>query len=347
MTNQDYNPISPQSQTKLAVYSRYLRLYLEILLRSSVPQIHVYDMLAGKGMYGKMPGSAKIAHDIISDFRKKFPHKEVRLYLNEYNMGNYRDLRKNIHNENISWVSFEQKDAHEAVIGHLNDSPKAYKLFYLDPFGYTQIKRVTIDNIMSQKHTECILFVPVSRIVQFMRKRSETEKQLKPIAEFLQEYGIDISRHTKAVWRDWGDIIKNAFAKIYSDKFVGYASLETDNANYYALYFIGSHYYGLHKFLESVNKIKKELQLELISAEDKEIENYLSCKERTNNELYLWGLRHGWLPKKTIQTLADMERKGKISVELCAKSQKRTKGAFYLDMKEPAKIVVKFLPKLW
>lgn len=335
MEEKKYTPQNNHTQEKLRVFSSYLDVYLGILLRQNyLRRVDIYDMFAGRGKYGDNPGSAVLALEIIKKHREE-SKKDVRLYLNDSDPDNYRLLCEITKSE--KWVSCQGIDANDAINGHIKDIHdnrlgSDYKqFFYLDPFGYSQIEKETLDGIIRLSNTECLLFVPVTRIVQFFRIGSTMDGQLLSIKKFLKEYHINIEDHKDAEWHDWGHIIKDAFAKIYSKQFVGMAKLDASAGNYYALYFIGNHIFGLDKFVETVAKweSKKEHQLVLFSSDNKEIYKYLSEGIKTNKDLYVWGLRQGWTPSKTRKVLSELEGEKKITV-VCHTGETRRKGTFYL-----------------
>ena len=352
MSKPKYTPEKGHTQKKLRIFSAYLDRYLTILLpQPYVERVDVYDMFAGQGMYQGDAGSAMLALETIKKHRAR-QGKNVRLHLNENNPEHFQKLCEHIGagtSDSSNWASCSQQDANDAIAEELRNVPQN-SLFYLDPFGYSQIKKPTLDAIVQKPGAECLLFVPVSNIVRFIRKGAEAKDQLRSIAKFIEEYGINIRQHSKAEWRDWGGIIRAAFIKTYSQNprppYIGIATLETTGANYYALYFFGKHPKGMEQFTEVVNRVKEdeEPQLDLFVPENKEVRQYLSDSEkgRTNNDLYDWMLRQGWATKTARACLHEMEKNGEITVH--AKTGKRKSGDFYLSYKrfrESPKIVVK------
>ena len=330
-----HNPEERHTQEKLRVFSGYLDRYLTILLALPyVKRVDIFDMLAGQGMYGSAAGSAMRAFETVKKHRQKQPGKDVHLHLNEGVYEKFRTLREHIQPdspENRGWVKCSQQDVNAIVAERLSEVPSnAYKLFYLDPFGYTQIKKRTLDCIVSAPRAECLLFVPVTRFAQFFRKGVAENEQLKPIKKFCEEYNIDPLLHQNVKWRDWGRVIRNAFVRTYgqgpSDPYVGIAYLGTEGANYYALYFFGQHAKGMEKFMEVVNQFENP-QPDLFPPENKEALAYLSEK-RTNCDIYEWALQEGWAPKNCRAFLFDLEKRGKITVH---STGKRRPGDFYLS----------------
>ncbi len=336
----DYDPTNIQSKKKLDVYIGYLRIYLNILLRAFPKEIHIYDMLAGRGKYGesKSPGSAIQARDVIEKLLSELSNKKVYLHLNEYDIEIYNELCINIGDPKPDWVDCTNEDVNHAIQLCLDkDSDNNHEIFYLDPFGYTQIEKASIDKIMGRRHAECLLFVPVSNIARFYKRGQPVKEQIEGVARFLEEYEIDTQEidAQKIEWDDWRRFIKDKLAEIYSKQYVGMATLQTDSANNYALYFIGNHIYGLDKFVEVVSKIEKDedVQLTLFSEADEKFESdlceYLS-ESRTNIDLYIWGLEQGWSPSRTNKVLARLDKVGNLDV---SSTINRKRGIFYLSYK--------------
>ena len=354
MPKPKYTPEKGHTQKKLRIFSAYLDRYLTILLpQKYVGRVDVYDMFAGQGMYQGDAGSAMLALETIKKHRAR-QGKNVRLHLNENNPEHFQKLCEHIGagtSDSSNWASCSQQDANDAIAEKLGNVPQnSHKLFYLDPFGYSQIKKPTLDAIVRKPGAECLLFVPVSNIVRFIRKGAEAKEQLPTIAKFIEEYGINIRQHSNAEWQDWGGIIRTAFIKTYGQAFrspyIGIATLKTARANYYALYFFSKHPKGMEQFTEIVNRVKEdeEPQLNLFVPDNREVLQYLSDSEkgRTNNDIYDWLLRQSWAIKNARACLYEMEKSGKITVQ--AKTGKRKSGDFYLSYKrsrESPKIVVK------
>ena len=335
-----HNPEERHTQEKLRVFSEYLDRYLTILLALPyVKRVDIFDMLAGQGMYGSAAGSAMRAFETVKKHRQKQPGKDVHLHLNEGVYEKFRTLREHIQPdspENRGWVKCSQKDVNVAVdecLGEVHSN--AYKLFYLDPFGYTQIDKDTLSRIVSAQNTECLLFVPVTRFAQFVRKGVAENKQLKSIKKFCEEYNIEPLRHQNTEWSAWGDVVRDAFVRTYGQRsgpYVGMFPLNAGNTNHYALYFFGKHPYGMEKFMEIVESLKEEqLDLFIPREVEKEILEFLS-EPRTNGDIYEWALRKGWSVKTAGKHLRAMEEQ-----EMFVVAPKRKAGIFYLSYQNSKK----------
>lgn len=320
MHKRNYNPLDKQSQEKLRIYSKYLRVYLSIMLNSGYNNIGIYDMFAGMGVYDKeAKGSAILAFDIIKEFREK--HKHIYLYLNDNDEECYQSLRFHTQADVNRWVKCTSMEADDAIAMYTKQGDHKAKLFYLDPYGYIQIKKSSINAIIvdSKSKNECFWFIPVTRIVQFFRKGKPISEQESSVAEFFREHEIDISDFQDAGWHQWGQVLKESLEVAFYPSYVGVVKLKTRLANYYALYFISNHIYGLDVFLHNA-KSKKDIstQLGLLSkdADELNIQSYLmeDSEGKSNKQLYERALRKGIIPRMAGKILQTMKDRKEISI---------------------------------
>ena len=325
----DFDPKNQHSQKKLIIFSKYLQRYLNVL-GGKCPSIRVYDMFAGRGKYNGSPGSAVQAVDIIKEYRQR-SECDVQLYLNEKDAENYSSLCQNIDLQaHKQWLTCTQGDANDMVAKYSSSHRNSYQLFFLDPFGYTQISKETVDRICSHSHSECLWFIPVSDMGRFL----SIANQVDGLARFMKEYGITYEAHQgKNITLKSVTILKDAFASKYPDHCVAVAKLKATHG-VYALYFMTKHIRGLDKFVEIVNWVAEQSQgqFELFNdtEDDKAILQFLS-EEQSNNEVYKWMLKQGRAPKSARKTLMVMEENGKINVRPTDATQQRRKGSFYLN----------------
>lgn len=354
------------TQEKLEVYAKYLKVYLNVLFfkhaRNKIPKLSVFinicDMFAGRGDYDGKQGSAVLALEIIKEFQEKIKDKDINisLYLNDKDEKCFQSLGEVIRSaEAEGWAHCSHMDANDAIKKRMAEfldkernfggEAKFYNLFYLDPFGYSELEKSSIGTIVGddKSHNECILFVPVTRIAQFIKRGESNLKQMPSIRKFCEEYSINFQEAEGL--EGFGKIIKKALADAYYPSYVGSVRLQAKGANYYALYFIGSHIYGLDRFMEVVKSVKSSNEpirqrsplgmfdfLWEHDLSESEIMSYLS-EPRTNCELYEHLLRGGWEPTLMNKLLGIMKEQGKISVQPLKKGLR--KGSLYLRHKSP------------
>ena len=324
-----FDPKNQHSQKKLVIFSKYLQRYLDVVGKRS-RSIRVYDMFAGKGQYNENPGSAVQAVDIIKKYRA-YSNCDVRLYLNEKDPENYNSLCQNIKlQDHQEWLTCTQENANDMIAKYLSDPYKSRQLFFLDPFGYTQISKETVDNICAQPQSECLWFIPVSNIGRFASIASRVDG----LDRFMEEYGIapEVYKGKNITWK-WVTILKKAFVNSYPDHYVSVAKLKAPHG-IYALYFMTRHIRGLDKFVEVVDSVAEQSQSQLklfTSTEDNDETRQFLSVERSNKEVYEWMLKQGRVPKSARKILREMEKRGEINVRPTDATQQRRKGSFYLN----------------
>lgn len=272
--------IQEHSKIKLELYKLYLRSYLAIL--SNIPafkKIDIYDIFAGCGVSdNNEEGSAIIAAKEIKEITVN--NNTISLRLNEYDINNYEQLKKHV--EPYKFISITNKSADE-YINSWRPANNTHNLFFIDPYGYTQIETKNLEQLFQTKNCDFLIFIPLNSIYRFLKPAdklspakttpdffdspdenksiSETENNTccKPIAHFLK--GLNIGQlEASAVnsCEEFADTIVNAFRGISKSEFVYYQLLENENRNNkYALFFVSHHILGAEKFLEAQRKVLK------------------------------------------------------------------------------------------
>ncbi len=325
--------IKKHSQEKLLVYKKYLIEYLSVLTNQPYyNQILIWDIFAGKGKDDKgTKGSALIAAEQIKDFRDK-TGKNIRLFLNELNKANYQQLCSNLENYHFTKVFNKNGEDFLKEINHTfkNKNYKIHNFFFIDPHGYTQYSTSTLKELLNLKSSEYLIFIPTNHIYRFLKALNENN----PAAQFVHNLEMK-----KKDFKDANSFVKELekiLKKITNSHFVYSYKIENKEAksNFYHLLFITKHIIGAEKFLEAINKVKRELltQLSLFDDLDKENEVKTYLKDwRNNKEIYEWGIRIGLLPKEINPILKDLENKDKLEI---GADKKRRKGSFYLKSNE-------------
>jgi three-Cys-motif partner protein len=307
--------------------------------------IFIVEPFAGKGISDNgEEGSAVIAKKAIKSISNP-KNKNLHLILNDINKESCKDLAKNLEPDD-NRISCSNKDANECIVDALSKANnKTYYLFFIDPWGYTQVKQETYQKIFKAERLDFLIFIPVNHIYRFLRK-DDNSQQLKPIANFLNDMGISEKDARKCQdVEGFVNEIKKAFTKKADTKHVYYKILKKTKENIHALFFLTKHILGAEKFLEVLDKIEeKDLFEKTISDEDSSfIENIFKNKSLTNCELYEKGIVNGLLPKKVNTILKSLENNNKITVK--PKIPIRKKGSFYIsyeDYKKNPKIEIFF-----
>lgn len=356
------------SRAKVDFYGRYLERYLEILnLVDFIHKINIYDVFCGMGIYKDgHKGSPIVAFDIIKNIYEKSKKKKVHLVVNDSDIDRVNNVRKYIisHNSptNCCDVSYYNKDAYEMLdiikTSVAKSAADTRNLVFIDPYGYKEINKEIIDNLMENRKTEIILFLPIShmyRFTQYAVKNNE-RSQLKPLYEFIKNFfptNHPIVKDAEITIMDYINYIQEALCfngKYYSTSY----HIERSKNSYFALFFISANLLGYEKILEAKWKLDTEdgngfdLPKPLGLFDDQEkVANKIAMYEKlkkllleylkephTNVDIYLFTLKNEFLPKHAVHVLKDLQNNGTISVESLLENKKYKKGAFYLSYKK-------------
>lgn len=324
--------VDPHTKQKVAIYDAYLKRYLKIILHGSFSRVNIFDPFAGMGRYDNCDGSAVVACNNIAAHKECFPDKELYLFLNDSSPENLEILRASCCQDFVQCICDE--DAEDFIRNRLEEEHSGHKLWFLDPYGYTQVKRSSISNIMNQQNSEVLLFIPTSHIYRFL-KGCLQDSNLRSIANFLKDYSIEEQQAKNCSSApEFADLISKTLQGLYN--YSWHATMQ-DRANHYSLVFIGSHYYGLEKFLEArdaILKDPKQHHLSLIPVgKERDLLQLLPKNKPINNcELYLLGLNNGFSPSSMQRLLKSLDEKNEIVVRGVDNFRPR-KGSYYIAKK--------------
>lgn len=330
--NTSYN-IEEHSKVKLSIYKEYLKAYLAIMsVQIWYKQINVIDPFAGIGIANNgQDGSAVIARNIIQGMKTD---KQIRLFLNELDKNNFQQLKTNVGEHDF--ITFCNEDADKFLFEMLSGTLSGHSLFFIDPFGYTQISKSTYDNyLFNSKNADVLIFIPIYHIYRFIKR--DTEEQLAPIAKFLNDFNIPETESQKVYnYGDFAELIKESLQKTAKTQFVNYKLINNESSNsHYALFFVTKHILGAEKFIEAMQKVDQQPDLlyKLIATNDEIdfVAGLKKCGKKINNkQLYAAGISYNLLPKDINKALSQLEQEGKITVSELP-GQKRIRKAFYVN----------------
>lgn len=363
------NLMLDHSRAKVKFYQAYLSRYLNILFNSKhINRINIFDVFCGMGIYEDgNHGSPIAAYEVINDVLEKWPlDKSIYLTLNDADIQNIAKVNQYICDNNTHGnrliVKAHNTDA-ETLLEKI--STQIYKtrsdtrnLIFIDPYGYKKIKRDLIHRLLVNGRTEIIIFLPVSFISRFSRYAilNQNSPGHRPLYEFIKSFFPDKHRFCIGNQFTENEFIaefKKALSFNNSYHTASY-SIERSKNNYFAMFFITNHIYGLEKILE----VKWELdgengkgfsqpkQASLFDSIDHQeaMENHfndlrdkLLCflkKDRTNHELYKFALYFGYTPKHLTKVLVSLCESKKIIIQNINDEKPARKNAFYVNYKE-------------
>lgn len=340
------------SKAKLDLYKSYLGEYLPILGHSPyVDVINIFDIFCGTGVYedGNL-GSPLIAAACIAEYEWYFEQKgllskPVKLFINDFDKNKVSSVREMIDaiplkNCEVTPFNKDASEMFDIVANKINSFPaRERSLIFIDPYGYSKIDKNKIFNLLKRKRSEIILFLPVAHMKRFTEEAltDYEKKAYENLRKFILEFFDEESKVIKAEKLDifnYIEELRKAFS--FNDQFYTASHyIERNKANYYALFFMGHHIYGLEKFIEAKwknaslgqgfnqNKEKNTLFGDTLVEYDKNIsiENLeklfrkrIEQKEVTNIELYEFTLRHQFKPSHMNELLRQWKAAKKMQV---------------------------------
>ncbi|MBN2824320.1 MAG: three-Cys-motif partner protein TcmP [Campylobacterales bacterium] len=239
-------------------------------------------------------------------------------------------------------------------------------LVFIDPYGYKEIYKQDICDIMESKNSEIIVFLPIAQMYRFsnIALTDDENNSYSHLRRFIQDF-FDATHPIQNENFDnqitYIDYIKDAFScdsQYYSASY----SIQRDNKNYYALFFITSHIYGLDRIIETKWKLdsncgqgfKQKQKQHLFSDQDEEQEKE-DCLEnlakrlkiflityRSNLELYEFALKSGYMPKQVNEILKEFNRVQNLEFD----RENIRKNSFYISWKYYKDEEIKYKVKL-
>lgn len=346
--------MKPHSEAKVRFYQRYLETRLLILSSVAfVKEIHIYDLFCGRGIYknGKT-GSPIRAYETIREVRRQRPsNNRIVLHLNDKNAKHIETVHTYLEShfgneEKICEVVYTQKDANEMLgglaarswCGRLHDG--VVNVFFIDPYGYKEIKRELLEHLMDSGNSEILLFLPISFMHRFTRHAFSNKvtpgalplKRL--IASFFHEQHPMRTRKEMGV-QEYIDHFTKAFTcggRFYTTSY----PIERNEKNLFALFFFSTSIFGYEKVLEQKWRMmdcwgfgfhlpemergffdeifKQERLQEMTEGFRVKMLNFLSTKTRTNSEVYRFAVENGFLPKHAKDVLRNLQENGQLLI---------------------------------
>lgn len=182
------NSVQQHTEAKLQFYTRYLSRYLAILLRAQgVEQINLYDLFCGEGKYSDgNTGSAVRAVDAVWEaLIHNLQNRPINLHLNDLNPKKVDKLRRLLADResaekrfSISYTSMEASDLLDRLLkGFAGQAGNVRNLVFIDPYGYKEIDRAQLQNLLMHGRTEVVLFLPIEQMYRFLVKAAEAEAE--------------------------------------------------------------------------------------------------------------------------------------------------------------------------
>lgn len=363
------NTMQIHSRAKVDFYKTYLERYVAILCQSPyIRHIRIYDVFCGMGIYedgGK--GSPVVAYDTIKaiyEAHKITNDTEITLVVNDKSEARIARVQQYIDANKHSYCmvrpyNLEIDQLLEIIVPEINNTPKDTRnLVFIDPYGYKDIKKELLLDLMKNGGTEVILFLPISHMQRFTNAAVQDEEsiiQYEPLREFVYSFFPDTNhpiRQSTVKAKEYISYVADAL-KFGNQYFATSYYIERDKANYFALFFISSNIFGFEKILETKwtldeehgggfklpestgNLFAEEFALEAKNDNANRLKKILEETLRTphtNNEIYEIVLRNEFLPKHANEVLREMQQGNpRFSVINIATGKNARKKSFYLS----------------
>lgn len=329
--------LDEHSEAKVKLYSRYLSIYLNVLSRTHVKSIHIYDLFCGEGIYADgEKGSPIAALECIKDHfhnNGSCPDLYLTFNDNEYSeiepgklkIERVKERAKEIYrpiNVKVEFTRIDYKIFINNVIertDRLTNIERA--LVFIDPFGYKDIKPEDIRKLLRNGKTEVLLFLPIYFMSRFAEKAKDLEyKGGEALRSFLGElFGSITKLPNYNNQNEFIYLIQEEFKHFLKLNYVDSFKIERENNQWFALYFFTNNYKGFQKMLESKWSLDKkhgtgfkkgdgdvlDIFDEIALAHyDQKVLGFLQTNTTaTNADLRTFGFNNNFLPKHTKQVL--------------------------------------------
>ncbi|MCW3074268.1 MAG: hypothetical protein JWP69_1337 [Flaviaesturariibacter sp.] len=339
------------SEAKVLLYSRYLAIYLNVLSRSAIKKIYLFDLFCGEGIYedgGK--GSPIAALECIKNHYyangEKCPNlfvtfndsEKSKIDKEKYKIERVEGFAKNIFtppNVKVGYSKIDYKDLVPKVIERTNKLASDERaLIFIDPWGYKEIDPLELKGLLENGKTELLLFLPTYFMSRFANKSKKDldYKGGEALRKFMGKLfnGLDkvphIENQKKFIY-----LIQQQFKAYLGVEYVDSFKIERDNDNnWFCVFFFTNNKKGFHKMLEakwSIDKkkgaefkigdeVKVEMfdEAQIIAYDQKVLEFLLRNEGATNHELVDFGLSHNFLPKHTKSELDKIKKERPIEL---------------------------------
>ncbi len=371
----------PHSKAKLEYYQSYLKRYLPILrLAKFTKQINLFDVFCGTGIYEDgTKGSPVLAFEVVKEchyVHRRKPLTPVCLHVNDVDSSKIMGVKKYLSDKNkgrYCELKFYNKDASEFlddIAIFLQKQPSTIRnLVLIDPYGYKNIRKDDIKNILSSGKTEIILFLPISQIYRFTGKVVNSEDyRVEALNNFIDSFFPELDHPVRnGQYSNEIEFIEHIRSALsFNDQF--YATsfyLQRDNrGHYFAIFSITPNIKGLEKMVEvkwtlndetgegfelpkpmrglfddQFKRQKRENQFDKLKT--LLVEFVLKHGPVNNNQLYEFILKNMFKITHGVEVLKYLQKKDEITVFDVQTKKDARKGSFYMDYNNFTKDIVK------
>jgi len=342
------------SKAKVELLGTYLDMFLNIIGNDGFTRkIRVYDLFCGEGEYeNKGEGSpitilrkVKNLHFINKARNNNIP--PVDLLFNDIDEAKTQKLQSVIKAKSlyypeygdIKFTNLDYKDLVSKIAAEISKLKNEKAFIFIDPYGYKEVKASEIENLLSSRNSEVLLFLPTQFMYRFDNKGTP-----KALIDFLSEI-VDYGswNNSSSVWsfiNQLNEGFRNFLGRKY---FVDTFTIQKDPQTVFCLFFFSSHIRGFEKMLEAKWKLDSERgkgwsyekTIGLFASQEtnileEKLEFFLKESKKYNGDIYEYTLRNGFLPKHATEIFKFWQKENKLFVG-SDKNTKLRKGSFYIN----------------
>ena len=342
MTKDIHNsPFEDHTLAKLSIFKDYLKEWLPVFLAKKeiyYDKINIFDFFAGPGSDStNQKGSPLIIIDTLEPYLPNITNKnlKVHLYFNEKQLDKYQRLRKNLQVDNQNLKPYSVEVQNLDFVDAFNNCYPAMKikgsanLLFLDQYGIKHINEDIFNKITNLRTTDFLFFISSSTIKRFA--------DLQSIRQYIN---LSPSQVAKTEYHNIHRLVLNYYKSLIpkeKEYYLASFSLKK-GSGVYGLIFGSNHVLGIEKFLKTCWKLDPERgeanfdidqdnirqgQLDLFTNEvrkpkkvdafNKDLkENILNGNLRTDKDIYLYTLNHGFTIEQTRKIIAQLEKDNRI-----------------------------------
>ena len=243
------------SEAKVNLLGEYINRYLNIICNDRfTSRIKVYDLFCGEGVYENGgEGSPMVIMRAVKDVHFKNVSKnpittKIDCYFNDINQlkveKTKNEISKNtLHSPKFGGLNFssiDYKDYLQKLTLELNKLQKEKAFVFIDPYEYKHIKISHIIDLMANKKTEVLLWLPTQFMYRF--EKNGTPTALKDFIEEIIPY--EEWNKSSNVWNFVEELKKGFQEAIGNDFFVDNFTIQKDSNTVFCLFFFTSHIKG-------------------------------------------------------------------------------------------------------
>lgn len=351
------------SDAKVTLLGRYLSIYLNVLSRSSIRKVYLFDLFCGEGIYedgGK--GSPIVILECIKNhyFGNNQRCLDIDILFNDVGHSEVEPEIKKIErvekfasrifrpdNVKVYYEKIDYNSLIQKVISRTNRlSTDERALVFIDPWGYKEINPIDIKELIGNQKTEVILFMPIYFMSRFVEKsRDEEYNGGRAIRNFINKLFGNIGNLEKVnSQKDFIFKIQQQFKQFLVTKYVDTFKIERERNNWFCIFFFTTNKRGFQKMIESKWAIDKkqgseykqgsEITMNLfdeieVSNYSQKVINFLKNGTVTNTDLTDFSYENNFLPSHT-KSILD---KNKHDIEIVSIDGKPARS-YYLGNKE-------------